>query len=255
MYLEEIRTAEAENALISDFWLPDTEIAGARDVAGTSEGFFFAAKGGYNAESHNHNDVGSCVLYYNGKPCLVDIGRETYTAKTFSSRRYEIWTMQSQYHNLPTINGIEQKEGGKYKASDTRFESDMNKVTFKTNLANAYSQNAEILKWERSYRLNRGKNFIITDEYVLKKYLSPSSLNFVTSCRVTNVEPGLLELSGDDFVLAMSYNPELVSPRIEINEITDSGLKRFWDRITRIVFVYNSRKLNGENEIIISKLE
>ena len=102
MHLEEIEGAKAENALISDFWLPQTEIAGGRDKAGSAEGFFFAAKGGHNAESHNQNDLGSCVLYFNGKPALIDIGRETYTAKTFSGRRYEIWTMQSQYHNLKT---------------------------------------------------------------------------------------------------------------------------------------------------------
>ncbi|MBN1985680.1 MAG: heparinase II/III family protein, partial [Prolixibacteraceae bacterium] len=111
MYLDEIKNAEAENALISDFWLPETQVAGARDEDGSASGFFFAAKGGHNAESHNHNDLGSCVLYFDGKPCLVDIGRETYTAKTFSNRRYEIWTMQSQYHNLPKINGVDQKEG------------------------------------------------------------------------------------------------------------------------------------------------
>ena len=49
-------------------------------------GFFFGAKGGFNAESHNHNDVGSCVMYFDGKPCLIDLGREEYTAKTFSSK-------------------------------------------------------------------------------------------------------------------------------------------------------------------------
>ncbi len=123
MHLDEIKNAPAEDALIADFWLPETQVAGARDKAGTSEGFFFAAKGGHNAESHNHNDLGSCVLYFNGKPCLVDIGRETYTAKTFSSQRYEIWTMQSQYHNLPKINGVDQKDGRNFVATNTTFNA------------------------------------------------------------------------------------------------------------------------------------
>jgi len=95
MLLSEIENAPAEEALIGDFWLPDTQVAGGRDKAGTSNGFFFAAKGGNNAESHNHNDLGSCVLYFNGKPCLIDLGRETYTAKTFGPKRYEIWTLRS----------------------------------------------------------------------------------------------------------------------------------------------------------------
>ena len=92
--VHEIRNAEAEEALVPDFWFPDTEVAGARDKTGSYKGFFFGAKGGFNAESHNHNDIGSCIMYYDGKPCLIDLGREQYVAKTFSSRRYEIWTMQ-----------------------------------------------------------------------------------------------------------------------------------------------------------------
>ncbi len=62
--MNEIRTAEAKEALVADFWFPDTEVAGARDREGSFSGFFFGAKGGFNAESHNHNDVGSCLMYY-----------------------------------------------------------------------------------------------------------------------------------------------------------------------------------------------
>ena len=65
--------------------------------------FTFAAKAGDNGDSHNHNDVGSIILYKKGEPILIDLGVGTYTSKTFSSERYDIWTMQSQYHNLPTF--------------------------------------------------------------------------------------------------------------------------------------------------------
>jgi hypothetical protein len=73
---DEIRNDESKETLVADFWLPETEIAGGRDKEGSFMGFFFGAKGGFNAESHNHNDVGSCVMYYDGKPCLIDVGRE-----------------------------------------------------------------------------------------------------------------------------------------------------------------------------------
>ena len=64
-----------------------------------------AVKAGDNADSHNHNDVGSVTLYKDSRPFLIDLGVETYTAKTFSPHRYEIWTMQSGYHN--TLNFLE----------------------------------------------------------------------------------------------------------------------------------------------------
>lgn len=69
-------------------------------------GLFFAAKGGYNNESHNHNDAGTFSLYLHTTPVFIDAGVGTYTRQTFSSERYTIWTMQSNYHNLPMINGV-----------------------------------------------------------------------------------------------------------------------------------------------------
>lgn len=256
MYLKEIENAEAEDALISDFWLSETQVAGARDKAGSSDGFFFAAKGGHNAESHNHNDLGTCVLYFNGKPCLVDIGRETYTAKTFSSRRYEIWTMQSQFHNLPKINGIDQKEGRDFVATNSTFKADAKKAVFSTDIFKAYPESAEVKKWVRSYTLERGKKFVVNDNWELGKVTGePITLNFVTSNKVREKEPGILLLEGDGFTMEMKYNSKALSPKIEVKEITDSGLKRYWDTITRIVFTIKNPKTAGKNEIVITEVK
>ena len=254
--LDEIKNAPAENALISDFWLPDTEVAGARDIAGSIDGFFFAAKGGHNAESHNHNDLGTCVLYYDGKPCLIDIGRETYTAKTFSSRRYEIWTMQSGYHNLPKINGVDQMQGRKYVAKNTSFSADSKKAIFSTDISGAYTPEAGVKSWVRSYRLDRGKKFLISDSYELSRIEDvPTTLNFVTYCKVSELAPGSLQLEGDGFKLALKYNQKAVSPKIEFNEVTDKGLKRYWpDGITRIIFEVKNPKLKGKNQVVVEKV-
>ncbi len=255
MHLEEISNANADNALVSDFWLPDTEVAGARDKAGTSNGFFFAAKGGHNAESHNHNDLGSCVLYFDGKPALIDIGRETYTAKTFSSRRYEIWTMQSQYHNLPKVNGVDQMQGRNYVATNSSFNANDKRAVFSTDIVNAYPKEAAVKKWIRTYQLDRGKQFIVGDNYeLLEVSENPTTINFVTYCKVSENKPGVLLLKGEGFDLEMSYNSRKVTPKIEFNEVTDNGLKRYWpEGITRIVFTMNDMKTKGKNEIIIKQ--
>jgi len=253
MLLNEIKDAAAENALIGDFWLPDTEVAGGRDKAGSLEGFFFAAKGGHNNESHNHNDLGSCVLYYDGKPCLIDIGREEYVAKTFSSKRYEIWTMQSQYHNLPKINGYDQKEGRQFVAKNTSFQADAKKVVFSTDISAAYISDAGIDKWLRTYRLDRGKKFIVSDIYQFRELnIEPTSLNFVTYCSVKKVTEGVLNLKGDGFSLEMKYNPKDLTPEIEYNEINDTKLKYYWPNgITRIVFTLNDPGIKGKSQIEI----
>lgn len=254
MHLNEIAKAEAEDALISDFWLPQLQAAGARDKAGSTDGFFFAAKGGHNAESHNHNDLGTCVLYFNGNPCLVDIGRETYTAKTFSSQRYEIWTMQSGYHQLPKINGVDQMQGREYVATNSTFKADDKKAVFSTDISKAYPAEANVNKWVRSYALERGKKFIINDTYELSEISGETSLNFVSSCKVTESGTGKIQLEGDGFTLEMSYNAKALTPKIEVTEITDNGLKRYWETITRIVFKIKSPKVKGKNEIVVTQL-
>ena len=73
--------------------------------------YVLGTKAGCNDDSHNHNDTGSVTLYKNGQPLLIDVGVETYTKKTFSPQRYEIWTMQSSWHNLPEFD----PDGAAYK--------------------------------------------------------------------------------------------------------------------------------------------
>jgi hypothetical protein len=244
---DEIKNAPAKEALVADFWLPDTEVAGARDKEGSFAGFFFGAKGGFNNESHNHNDVGSCVMYYDGKPCLIDLGREEYNAKTFSSRRYEIWTMQSGFHNLPVINGSDQKEGENFKARNSSFSSSSKSVKFSTDIAGAYTSDAMVKSWIRSYTLNRGRSFVISDRFELtgKNSLVTSS-NIITYCKVSEVKPGLLRFAGNGFTLDMKYDPKTVSPKIEFIDVTDRALKEYWpDGVTRVRLEFIDPGLKG----------
>jgi hypothetical protein len=245
--VNEIKNAPAKEALVADFWLPDTEVGGARDKEGSFTGFFFGAKGGFNNESHNHNDVGSCVMYYDGKPCLIDLGREEYNAKTFSARRYEIWTMQSGFHNLPVINGTDQKEGANYKARNTAFTASSKTVKFSTDIAGAYTADAMVKSWIRTYTLNRGRSFVISDKFELSgQNNSGTSSNIITYCKVSEVEPGILRFAGDGFALEMKYNPKTVKPEIEHIAVTDTTLKRYWpDGVTRVRLEFIDPGLKG----------
>ena len=254
--LPEITSADAKEALVSDFWLPDTEIAGGRDREGSFTGFFFGAKGGFNAESHNHNDVGSCLMYFDGKPCLIDLGRETYTSKTFGPHRYEIWTMQSGYHNLPVINGIEQKDGEEFKSKNSVFSTDSKKITFSTDIAGAYTPDAKVRSWIRSYTLNRGKSFVISDKYVLSSLTSaPTTSNLITYCKVSEAKPGELIFEGDGFRLKMSYDAAKIKPAIEYIEVTDAGLKRYWPNgVTRVVLEFIKPGLSGSRTVVFTKI-
>lgn len=128
-------------------WYPQTELAYMRN----GNDWFLAAKGGHNNESHNHNDVGTCVLYIRKIPVLVDAGVGVYTRQTFSSERYTLWPMNSPYHNLLSPNGGEQPDGRKYRSADCVCE--LEKGTFSVRLDKAYSAEASLKSLVRSYKL------------------------------------------------------------------------------------------------------
>ncbi|MCL3782590.1 hypothetical protein EMN47_19570 [Prolixibacteraceae bacterium JC049] len=252
---EEIMGGESHEPLYADFWLHETEIMGARDKAASTTGFYFAAKGGYNNESHNHNDAGSCVLYYNGEPFLADAGVGTYTRKTFSKDRYTIWTMQSQYHNLPRINGVDQKNGKNFKATQCQFKSTSRSVTFSAELAEAYPEKAKVKSWKRSYRLNRGKSFTITDAFELKEVKGENKLFFITPCKV-NISGKSVVLEGKNDKLQLRFNASKLSAKVEEVNIEDNKIKRQWkEGLRRVVLTFKSKKKTDKNTISVIKMK
>lgn len=175
-----------------DAWFPDIEVMAARSEAGSSDGFFVAAKGGTNQESHNHNDVGNFVVYVDGKPLLIDTGVEPYTAKNASPQRYDIWTMSSDYHSVQQINGQTQHVGGEFVAKDVVYEATDEAVTYRLNIGATYPDDAGVESWIRTVEFSRGKDVRIEDAWELTK-VDALALHLMTVCEV-GVGSGLLEL-------------------------------------------------------------
>ncbi|MDE7210494.1 MAG: heparinase II/III-family protein, partial [Lachnospiraceae bacterium] len=136
--------------------------------------FCVAAKGGHNAENHNHNDCGNVIVYAGGLPILIDAGVGAYTKDTFSERRYTIWTMQSSYHNLPEINGCMQRDGREYCATSTTFSED----TFFCECHRAYPAEAGLSYFSRS--ANVGEKFVkLTSKFSFETEENHLALNYM----------------------------------------------------------------------------
>ena len=250
--VKEMITAQTVEPLISESWLPGSQLVMARDKENSKQGFYFAAQGGNNGQSHNHNDVGTFVLYYNGLPALIDVGVGTYTRQTFSEERYSIWNMQSGYHNLPVINGVDQKDGGQYAARNVSFKSSAKTVDFSVDIAGAYPAQAAVKTWQRSYRLNRGKDFVINDKYTLTENKGGTSLHFMTSCKATMTKAGIIRLEGDGFVLEMNYDASKMNGKTEIIPLDDRRLQNAWENsLTKIKLECNDQKLSGNSNVTI----
>ncbi|MCG8474333.1 MAG: heparinase II/III-family protein [Cytophagales bacterium] len=236
-------------------YYPETQFLFVQDRDEKNGNLFFAAKGGYNAESHNHNDAGSFILYCGGKPFLADAGSGTYTKKTFSPRRYEIWTMQSDYHNVPMINGVPQKFGIKYKASEVKFQKSRNRALFSLEMAKAYPKEAKVASWKRNYDFRYGKSLSITDSFHLTTFEQPHIQHFLTPAKVERNREGQALLTIDGVKMLMSYSSALFSLETEDVEITDPVLKRRWPNgLKRIRLISKSRKLKGKQKITFTKL-
>ncbi|RME64578.1 MAG: heparinase, partial [Caldilineae bacterium] len=221
--LNELPEASPGPPQLRDVWLPVIQVMAARDQAGTSAGFFVAAKGGHNNESHNHNDVGNVIVYLDGKPLLVDAGVETYTAKTFSPERYTIWTMQSGYHTLlPTVDGVMQAPGFAFHAEDVQYAADDAGVQFSLDIAAAYPPEAKIDRWTRTVRYERGEGVEIRDAYALTEPAQEIVVSVVTPCGVNLQDPGVVRLEErailDGRVSAagrLFYDPDVFTAALE----------------------------------------
>jgi len=234
----------------TDAWFGDTQVLTTR----ASNGFYLATHAGHNAESHNHNDVGDFLLYANGEPVIIDAGRGNYTARTFSSKRYELWFTQSQYHNLPIVNGKGQLAGRHFEGANVQSTINNKEASLSMNIAPAYDKEAGIQTWNRTVKINKNKNRIeIADDYTLNQ--TPTSLEqvFMTVCDVDTATPGKIVLTTpkNQKVLVL-YNAKTWTVSTDLPSTDGMEYKSFktkWDNrpVRRIILSSKNLVQKGKN--------
>lgn len=213
--------------------------------------YFLAAKGGNNNESHNHNDVGTFSLYVDTIPFFVDAGVGTYTRQTFGSERYTIWTMQSNYHNVPLINGEAQQQGVSYKSTHAKFDKSKNK--FSLDIKEAYPKKAAIKSWQRSYTLT-DKGLVIEDAYDLIEIKSPSSIHFLVAAPPDVIKKGSVLLRKNGKEVALLYTPQLFDVEVDKIVLDDPKLSHVWGtELYRIRMICKKPQLRGKHSFQIQK--
>lgn len=231
--------------------MPDVQVMTVRDSGNCSPGFFVAAKGGHNDESHNHNDVGQWILYRNGKPILIDVGVETYSKHTFGPERYGIWTMQSQYHNLPQVNGYGQCAGVTFRASDVRYHASPEHVSFSLDISEAYPQESGIVRWQRSIDFHRDEltdtSIEVTEEWELNGQRNELLLHYMTAVQPETIEPGYLLIASEPgHGVKVQYDANQLEYSVETIPVEDTKLKQVWgERLFRIQFEIKYPDTNG----------
>ena len=109
--------------------------------------------------------------------------------------------MRSEYHNVPTINGIDQRPGRVYAAKDAQFDEESGKLTL--DLTSAYHPDAAIESYIRSAVIEDGKA-IVCDELTSKKD-GKVTFNLLCNTEPQNIEKGSFRIHGK----LVNYDPSL----------------------------------------------
>lgn len=253
---EEMLQARGREPLPREVWLPQTELLAARAAEGSTEGFFLAAKGGHNAESHNHNDIGQFILYRDGRPVIIDVGVETYRRQTFSPDRYSIWTMQSGYHNLPAIDGTDQAPGLEHRSGAAEATVEEGSVRLSLEISPAYPPEAKLQTWRRELHLERPATLRVRDHWTLAADAGEIALHLLTPCEVAVTEtevrlaPRDLPCQESTGAAVLSWHGPPCEVAAEAIELTDARLASIWgERVHRLCLRVPAPPRSGSLEL------
>ncbi|GCE77542.1 heparinase II/III domain-containing protein [Cellulomonas biazotea] len=248
--------------LVADVWLPSTQVAVARPAAGTPRGLTLAVKGGHNDEHHNHCDVGAVVVAADGVPVVVDPGRPTYTAQTFGPDRYDIWTMRSAWHSVPTVRGHEQPPGRRFAARDVGHAVDAEGTTVRLDLAGAYPDGV-VERWTRTARLDRTSVRVTVDDHwtlpadTPTASTAPTVVHYVLAGTVTPDGPGRVlvqPLDGAPRTL-LTWDATCATGALTVRDLDDPMLTQVWgDRLTRLDLTVDDHDGHGRLTLTVEVL-
>ncbi len=246
------KTETAKAPFIKEAWLSDIQVMIARENDGTDRGLFLSAKGGHNDESHNHNDIGNFIIYQDGKPRIIDLGVGIYTKKTFSPERYEIPTMCSEYHNLPTVNGMTQAAGAEHVADSVCYDEAESK--FSLDLKRAYPKESGLKALKRSIIFDRGaEEIVLKDKYVFKKHNNEFILTLMLAESPFKAAHGLIAVGTGDSVLEIIFDEAL---RTDISEfiLNDPRLEEVWgEKVYRVLLKGHIESAEGSSTVRFKK--
>ena len=164
--------------------------------------------------------------------------------------------MQSQYHNLPQVNGFDQHEGRTYAAKNVKYSPGC----LSMDLAGTYPAEAGIKKWLRTVRIaekkQKGKGkaqaeVTVTDRYTLNTLTAPTRWMLIAAVKPQCTAPGTISLGS----CTLHHHPSLNVTVEPLLPLMDSHLQLRWpDGLYRIVLTCPAdlQKENGNWEIKVS---
>jgi len=181
---------------VHDALLPDLGLAKLQGRPGRSQLTLFCL-GGHNGVPHNHNDLGSFVLYRGLRDLLTDPGGPRYTRDTFGPKRYDNVYCSADGHSVPVVNGVRQEVGSEYRATVTTVVEERLK-TATVDLSAAYPKRAGLRSFHRTFRLDAKANHLeLEDVFAFSRQPRSLECRFISLDRVRITKRGRQVLIGD----------------------------------------------------------
>jgi hypothetical protein len=210
-------------------YFPRLQVMVAREEPRPGRGLLVAVKGGHNDEGHNHNDVGNVVVYLDGAPVVVDAGMKQYTRGSFGPARYEIWAMQSGFHNVPVVNDTQQEAGPAFTAREAGFRAEAGEAAFRADIGGAYPAEAGLRSWVRACTLHRARReLVLRDEYVFAGDGNTFELRYLVDRRPHGEGEAIRLGDGVEALLRLETSPRPTAVRVHAFALRDPQLVWAW---------------------------
>jgi hypothetical protein len=182
-----------------------------------------AAKGGHNDELHNQNDVGAIIVHAAGESLIVDMGRGRYTREYFGPERYDHLANSSLGHSVLVPNGQSQPPGRQYAASLREHQADGDADVLELELAAAYPAEADLESLVRRVVLHREPapgSVELVDTVAFASRPGTCESVLITLGEV-ELAPEAVTVRGDKGGLRIRFDPQVVTPRLDVVEAVD----------------------------------
>ena len=197
--------------------------------------------------------MGDFIVYANGDPVIIDAGSGTYTARTFSSHRYDLWFNTSAYHNLPVINGFQQKDGRQYAAEAVQYQHSGGRSSLVMDLAKAYPAGAGVQSWQRTVQIDKAAGITVSDRFAMTRPLESLTQSFMTVCHVELMKGGRVQFETDSHEkVQLNYDSAFWDATVEKIDYAipeDEGVRQHWDGKTLYRVLLKAKKLPSKTTI------
>ena len=131
-------------------------------------------------------------------------------------------------------------------AGDVKYDAGDDFAQVSMDIAGAYPAAADLKRWIRTVRLNRGRNVEVGDLFEFKSTGGKITENLITPCEVFGKKSGQIVLRDGEkgTKVLLEYDTDKLEVKVEKIDLSDERLAEVWgERLYRI-------RLIGKNAVI-----